>query len=240
MADEGTPLITRNFVKHLLKGSVKSLPVLGGVLEETIFGTLEGEAAAEEAEKLRGALADIQQSLEVQSLALSQVVLQLESQTEFREEFRSVLHELAQASPGADGATVSRELERSVTLFLERHGETPDRDAADAADLDGMMVRLADTVGKNVVVRAAPQDAQPEEISRATLIKGLSGLLPDDLDAIIGSIASADQYVAPGAGTKRRAIDLVRWAESPGGPGLGTVCRTALELDSPFGSPRGG
>ena len=56
MSNKNDPIITRNFIKNLSRGMVKSLPVGGALLEQVIYGTLDGEAAKKEAEKLHSAL----------------------------------------------------------------------------------------------------------------------------------------------------------------------------------------
>ncbi len=59
MSEKKKPIVTRNFMKNLSRGAVKSIPVGGGLLEQVIYGTLDGEAAKEEAEKLHSALSQI-------------------------------------------------------------------------------------------------------------------------------------------------------------------------------------
>jgi len=53
----------KSFLHHLARGVVKSIPFVGGLLEEAIFGTLEERAAAEERAKTGEALADIRRRL---------------------------------------------------------------------------------------------------------------------------------------------------------------------------------
>ncbi len=45
MSQDKKPLVTRNFMKQLSIGVVKSIPLGGALLEQVIYGTLDGEAA---------------------------------------------------------------------------------------------------------------------------------------------------------------------------------------------------
>ena len=43
MGKDKKPVVTRNFLKQLSRGLVKSIPVYGAFLEQVIYGTLDGE-----------------------------------------------------------------------------------------------------------------------------------------------------------------------------------------------------
>ena len=40
MSEKKKPIVTRNFMKNLSRGAVKSIPVGGALLEQVIYGTL--------------------------------------------------------------------------------------------------------------------------------------------------------------------------------------------------------
>ncbi len=145
MVEDKKPIVTKNFLKHLAKGGVNSIPLVGGLIAEMIFGTLEGEAAAEEAAKLRRSLADIQRSLEGQSATLEEVLARLNAVATFKEEISTQINQLPSTVRDVDAMSVSKEMEQSVERLLQRHG-TRLEDAT--GDLEELVRRLEDAASR--------------------------------------------------------------------------------------------
>ena len=86
MSEKKKPIVTRNFMKNLSRGAVKSVPLGGALLEQVIYGTLDGEAAKEEAEKLHSALSQIAEKLQGRDVRFGDIISELRKQAAFREE----------------------------------------------------------------------------------------------------------------------------------------------------------
>jgi hypothetical protein len=72
----------------------------------------------------------------------------------------------------------------------------------------------------------APKPTVP--IDRATLVRTISGFAPSDMDEFVTSIEGAAKHIGHRGTIPEQAADLIRWAESPTGPGLDEI-RRALE-----------
>lgn len=86
MSEKMKPIVTRNFMKNLSRGAVKSVPLGGVLLEQVIYGTLDGEAAKEETEKLHSALSQISEKLQGQDVNFGDIINKLKKTSAFREE----------------------------------------------------------------------------------------------------------------------------------------------------------
>ena len=60
-------------------------------------------------------------------------------------------------------------------------------------------------------------------MDRLTLVKTLTGLDPSDLTTVIALIPGAADHVSRQGTVREQAGELIRWAESSKGPGLGAV-----------------
>jgi len=118
MRDDKKPAVTRNFMKNLSRGAVKSIPVGGALLEQVIYGTLDGEAAKKEAEKLHTALSGIEQKLEGQDVSFGDVLNALEKEAAFREEIISQIGEIRALLKDPDTAAISDRLVNAVERLL--------------------------------------------------------------------------------------------------------------------------
>jgi len=106
----------RNFVKNLSRGLVKSIPnwLGGALLEQVIYGTLDGEAAQEEAEKLHSALSQISKKLEGQDVGFADILNALQKETAFRDEVKTEMRLLRLVLNDPDNAAISDRLADAV------------------------------------------------------------------------------------------------------------------------------
>jgi len=85
------------FIKRFLRGSAKSLPVLGPLLEEITFGVLDDETAKAEYEKIHNKLDKILQGQDLQEVDFAEILLALHIQTDVNETIRKRLEEIEQS-----------------------------------------------------------------------------------------------------------------------------------------------
>ena len=69
---------------------------------------------------------------------------------------------------------------------------------------------------------------RPVVMDRGVLVRTLAALSPADFDTLVLAIAEAAQHVSRHGSVPQKVAELVRWAESPTGPGLATI---GMELD---------
>lgn len=69
--------------------------------------------------------------------------------------------------------------------------------------------------------------------ARVALVRGLSDLTPMDWAMLVTAIPGAGSHVSRHGTVAEQVAELVRWAESPTGPGLATVEEAAKELRNP-------
>ena len=60
-------------------------------------------------------------------------------------------------------------------------------------------------------------------MDRATFVKTLSALSPPDFDSFVTSIENAAPHISRHGTVREHAAELIRWAESPTGPGLAAI-----------------
>ena len=73
---------------------MKSIPLLGNLLEEAVFGTLEEVRAPEEARKLWEALQDIGSRVNEQSVSIEEVLNYLREDHRIGDDTRALIDEL--------------------------------------------------------------------------------------------------------------------------------------------------
>ena len=118
MSNKKKPVVTRNFMKNLSRGAVKSVPLGGALLEQVIYGTLDGEAAKEETEKLHSALSQIAEKLQGQDVNFGDIISELRKQAAFREEIRAELNKHHAVLKDPDNAAISDELEYPLERMI--------------------------------------------------------------------------------------------------------------------------
>ena len=158
---EKKPVITRNFIKNLSRGAVKSIPLGGALLEQVIYGTLDGEAAKEEAEKLRTALAEISKRLEGQDVNFGDILDALQQETTFREQIRDEIGQIKALLKEPESAAIS-----------DRLADATQRVLSPGLELADLMNKLADMIPSDLETVIAsfpeaspyiPEDAEPRK-----------------------------------------------------------------------------
>jgi hypothetical protein len=77
---------------------------------------------------------------------------------------------------------------------------------------------------RNETTPAAP----PRALDRTTLVRTVSGLSPSDMALLVTLVEGAASHISRQGTVPEQAADLIRWAESPTGPGLEAI-RRAIE-----------
>ena len=119
MDKEKPAVMTRNFLQSLAKGSAKSIPGFGGLIEEMIFGTLDGEAAEKKHAEVLAVLNDIQQHLQGQTVDVDRLLDALKDRVALPEEIVSKIDALASAVANIDRPP-SDSVEAAVQAVLEK------------------------------------------------------------------------------------------------------------------------
>jgi len=118
MSEKKKPVITKNFLKNLSRGGVKSIPGFGNLIDQMIYGTLDGEAAKKESEKLHSALSSISSKLEGQEIYFVAILNTLLQEVVFREEIACQIAEISEALKDPDKAQISDKLENAVERMI--------------------------------------------------------------------------------------------------------------------------
>jgi hypothetical protein len=161
MSEKKKPIVTRNFMKNLSRGAVKSIPVGGALLEQVIYGTLDGEAAKEEAEKLRTALAKISKRLEGQDVNFGDILDALEKEAAFREQISDEIGQIKALLKDPESGAIS-----------DRLADATERVLSPGLELADVMNKLANMVPTDLETVIAsfpeaspyvPEDAEPRK-----------------------------------------------------------------------------
>ncbi len=205
--------LQRNILLHLAKGLTKSLPLVGGVLEETIFDTMKDEQAAQEAEKLKTALASIQGQLHSQDTDMGDVLKRLEQQGIFTNETLASIQSLANFL-NDDQNGLPAKLDEALERLVQRHI------GAQATGMeDANQVQKQIEAAVTFAPASGPATAQSGlSVDRDAFLDALAQLADIDIDKIILRLPGARGHVAVRVPVEERVIQLVTWAESVGGP----------------------
>ena len=163
---------------------------------------------------------------------------QLRARADFESQIAVKIDELISAVRDVDAAAVPESVAQSVDQLLQRHSERLD---LTLGSLEDVAKRLEDAVSRipsahptsdttTEVIRETGGPTAPDETAdRVSLIAVLRRLDPVDLNQIIAAVGGT-RYVSESAPPGQRVADLVGWAETASGPGLGQVYATAKEL----------
>jgi len=118
MSDKKKPTLTRIFIKNLSRGVVKSIPVVGALLEQVIYGTLDSESANKESEKLHSALSQISKKLKTQDPRFIDILDSLNKQVTFPEETAAEMSKIAALFKDPDNAAIPYSFEKAIEATL--------------------------------------------------------------------------------------------------------------------------
>lgn len=141
MSQDKKPLVTRNFMKQLSRGVVKSIP-LGALLEQVIYGTLDGEGAQKEAAKLHFALSKISQELEGQDVTLGDVLGTLENQVRFSQEIAAEMDKFTALLKDPDHAPIPEGLERALERVIQQNDEQTETFTGEMNEIKALLSRF--------------------------------------------------------------------------------------------------
>lgn len=119
--DKGTA--AEAFIFNLLRGGVKSIPLLGSLVEQAMYGTYDELEAAKKSRQLYDVLAGIQDAVEAQTVTLVGAVEQMAASAELTGQAAAQIQELADLLRGGGTGTLSSALTASIDRALEPHGQ---------------------------------------------------------------------------------------------------------------------
>lgn len=209
--------ITKNFLSHLARGGVKSIPLVGAFIDEMIFGTLEGDTRAVESEKLAKTLAGIQGRLDAQSNTFELILSEVADKEVFAPDIDREIRLLA-ASVSDPAAHVPSDLAGlAIARLLDRHNVSFEEAEKNPAAAFNRLELAARNVGPD------------HEMNRAEFVNWLYGLRNDDLESMIVMIPGAKRRITENASVLKRVNELIGWADSSTGPGLTRVYLVAQQ-----------
>ena len=192
MPETKRTIVTKAFLTHLARGGVKTIPAVGALIDEMIFGTLSEIDALEEAARVADALAEIQSGVEGQAVTLVGVLERLNTQAALNEKTAAQIEELISVVRDVETVTPSTGLEHSVERLLQHHGQRLE-DTSD--DLGAMVTRLEHVVQQMLGVSAVRQEPgtqrSSEMVNRISLINALNALDPVSLNTVIEAMDAA-------------------------------------------------
>jgi hypothetical protein len=189
------------------KGGIKSLPVVGGVLEEAVFGVMDAASAHKEAAKLQAALQQIQTGVDAQNQTLAELLQLAKEQSEFAPETQQFIDDMS-------GEDALDDMVEVIDAVVTRH-------KVDVADFDGDPGGFSDELAKLL---------SPEVVDRVEVLNRLQNLRHAELSLIVAALDYG--HIVPGKeeSLAARAAMLVDWSTGRDGKGLATLIFTAREL----------
>jgi len=118
MSQKRKSTIARKLMKNLSRGVVKSIPFIGALTEQLIYGTLDEQAAKKETEKLHAALSQIAERQQGQDFAPADFLNELKGQGAFREEVAAEIDGLHAVLNDPGNAAISEELADAVERMI--------------------------------------------------------------------------------------------------------------------------
>src|SRR5579871_3029733 len=163
-----------------MKGVTKSIPVVGGLLEEAIFGTMQAEQAAQEAEKLKTALISIQGQLQAQDTDLGDVLNRLEQQVAFADQTRDFMRAL-QAFLTDQQHGLPAQLDQAFDRLIQRYAGSQ---IAASSDTNHIQQQIAAAVTFTPAPIPVPTQTALS-VDRDEFLDALAGLSDIDLGKIV-------------------------------------------------------
>ena len=231
MAEDRRKWLVKTALAQLARGGVASIPMAGALLERGIFGTLDKVKAAEEAEALNNALANIQASEDSSTASLAELLERANARAALTESTNVLLNDLVSVLRDGEAAEPSAALETSVEELFQHHGQTPD-DAPE--DIEATTLRLESTLGRIEAGEPYELGAAPAApTDRVSLMLKLIDADQLELGSLVFALR-ASGYVTPNAAPRQKVNELLTWVEGGAGPGLEEVYRVARKLVSNF------
>jgi hypothetical protein len=135
-------------MKQLSRGVVKSIPLGGALLEQVIYGTLDGEAAQKEAAKLRSVLFKISQEVEGQDATLGDVLGALENQVKFSQEIAVEMDKFTALLKDPDHAPIPERLGRALERVIQQNDEQTETFTGEMNEIKALLDRLIEKTDK--------------------------------------------------------------------------------------------
>lgn len=179
----------KTFVEKVAKGGVKSLPIVGGMLEEAIFGVMDAEDARKEAARLQFALMRLQQSVDAQNRSVKELLQLAKAQAELSPQTERIIDEMSTEEGLSDMVEI-------IDRVVEKHH-------IDATTFEDNPDQLNDVLTEQL---------RPEIVTRVTLIGKLAEVSHADLTMLVAALNAGDAVSTPPQNRKTRASTLVQWA----------------------------
>ena len=191
--DRMIPVAEKRFLKtfaaKVAKGGVKSLPIVGGVLEEAIFGVMDAEDARKEAAKLQFALMRLEQSVDAQDQSLKELLQLAKAQ--------------AKLSPQTERIIDAMSTEEGLSDMVEVIDRVVEKHDIDATTFEDNPDQLNDVLTEQL---------RPETVSRVKLLGKLAEVSHADLTMLVAALNAGDAVPTQPQNRKTRASQLVEWA----------------------------
>jgi len=210
MEDDKRRLV-RTFACRIAKGTVKSIPVIGAILEEAIFGVMEAESARKESLKLQLALQRLQQLPSPQEQSPAGLIKAVQDEARLNQKAKDAVDSVLKSISGDDA-------DKQVAAILD---QVIARYEVNLASLDN---------NPGVLLRELEEKLSPEVVSRGSLITRLAALSHADIDALVATLGA---YGIPDRSVHRksRAAKLVEWTQRCDGQGIGEIIAAARTLE---------
>ena len=231
MAEDRRKRLIKTALGQLARGGVAAIPMAGALLEPAIFGTLDKVQAAEEAERLNNALANIQTSTDSSTASLADLLEKANDQAALTESTNALLNDLVSALRDGEAAEPSAVLETSVEELFQHFGQKFE-DVAE--DIEAATSRLEAALGRIEPGQPdGPGAAPAAPTDRISLMLKLIDADQLELGSLVFALR-ASGYVTPNAPPRQKVNELLTWAAGGAGPGLEEVYRVARKIVSNF------
>ncbi|MCP4722818.1 MAG: type II toxin-antitoxin system HipA family toxin [Desulfobacteraceae bacterium] len=118
MKKEPESVVTKNFLKQLSRGVVKSVPIGGNLLEQIIYGTLDGEEAENEKRKIDKFFQENRRKIKEQDITIKQILKEIHESTLMTESIDLQLSLLLKLIDDPENTPLPRLIKRIVDQVL--------------------------------------------------------------------------------------------------------------------------
>jgi hypothetical protein len=218
--------LAKAVIANAVRGGTKIIPVVGALLEQTIYGTKDQVAAKKEADQVKAALAGIRSEIETGTANVAELLDKAGQQAALSQETAALLEELIAIISQGDSAEPSEAVEKMVEGLFQH---LDDRLEDAVGNVEAAAERLVQALETLETRRSVVGDVTDStDVDRLSLISALNKLDSVSLGTLIVGLR-ASHYVSASAAPGQRVTDLLEWAEGAG-PGLPEVYRVARQL----------